>query len=76
MTHLNTIADDAHASGILIHADDDAVTIRPEGGATAEADVTITANGMAHDINGEWPWVGTLDTYLSERKATRNWTRS
>ena len=71
--NLAILADEARDLGILIASDDEAVTIRPDGGETSEGDVTITNDGMLHEAGQTVPWSGTLTLYMAERAATNNW---
>ena len=77
----NSIAamtEEARALGIIIYADEDSLTIRPDGGESSDSDVCIYTDDdgglVASEVGGEWSWSGcTLADYLAERRETNNW---
>jgi hypothetical protein len=78
MTDLTTIAAEALTLGILIHADQDGVTFRPDGGDTCEGDVLVVdgADGLeVSSVDGSWLWAHkSLAAFVAEYAATNNWS--
>ena len=81
MDNDNSIADlteEARTLGVLVYADDDSLTIRPDGGESSDDDVCIYADAdalVASEVGDQaWPWNDrTIADYLAARSETNNW---